>query len=232
MLEVRDLTKRFANAVALDAVGFRVGQGEIVGLVGPNGAGKTTLLETLCGLQDADRGSVLWHHASLAPDRRKEAMFYIPDGIAPYGAHSVGAVLAFFQQVYGRPDGAVETAVESLALGSVIGKTIGTLSKGYRRRLLVALGLMTPHPVLLMDEPFDGFDLRQTRDIMQLMRRVSAGGRSLLLSIHQLIDAERLCDRFVLLSAGRVCGEGSLAELQSKAGLEGGGLEEAFLALA
>jgi ABC-2 type transport system ATP-binding protein len=231
MLEVKDLTKRFGDAVALDAVGFCVSHGEIVGLVGPNGAGKTTLLETLCGLQHADRGRVLWHSTPLPPDRRKDAMFYVPDGIAPYSPHSVGAVLGFFSQVYGRPPDALESAIKSLALESVISKTVETLSKGYRRRLLVALGLITPHPLLLMDEPFDGFDLRQTREVMQILRCVAEKGRSLLLSIHQLADAERLCDRFVLLSGGRVRGEGSLAELKAKTGTQGRGLEDAFLAL-
>ena len=100
-----------------------------------------------------------------------------------------------------------------------------------RLRRLLALGLLTPQPLLMLDEPFDGLDLRQTRDVMTLLKTHAASGRTLLLSIHQLIDAGRVCDRLVLLSAGRVVGEGSLAELQAKAGLPGAGVEEIFLAL-
>jgi len=99
----------------------------------------------------------------------------------------------------------------------VLTKTVGALSKGYRRRLLLAVGLLAPQPLLAMDEPFDGLDLRQTREVMGLLRRVAEGGRALLLSIHQLTDAERVCDRFVLLAAGRVRGEGTLAELRAEA---------------
>ncbi len=83
-----------------------------------------------------------------------------------------------------------------------------------------------------MDEPFDGLDLRQTREVMGLFRRTVHGGRTLLLSIHQLTDAERVCDRFVLLSGGTVRGEGNLEQLRSHARIGAKGLEEIFLALA
>jgi ABC-type multidrug transport system ATPase subunit len=107
------------------------------------------------------------------------------------------------------------------------------LSKGYRRRFLLALGLLAPRPVLLMDEPFDGFDLRQTREVMDLLRNEVVDGRTLVLSIHQLADAQRICDRLVLLGDGRVRGVGTLAELTLAARLPvGTDLEEVFLALA
>ena len=96
---------------------------------------------------------------------------------------------------------------------------------------MLALGLLTPHPVLLMDEPFDGFDLRQTREVMALLRRVAEEGRTLVLAIHQLADAERVCDRFVLLASGSVRGAGTLDELRTQTQLPSAGLEELFLAL-
>jgi ABC-2 type transport system ATP-binding protein len=83
----------------------------------------------------------------------------------------------------------------------------------------------------MLDEPFDGLDLRQTRDVMTLLKTHATTGRTLMLSIHQLIDAGRVCDRLVLLSGGRVAGEGTLAELQAKAKLPNAGVEEIFLAL-
>jgi len=93
------------------------------------------------------------------------------------------------------------------------------------------VGLLTPQPLLLMDEPFDGFDLRQTREIMGVIRRSAAAGRTLVLAIHQLLDAERVCDRFVLLADGRVRGSGTLGELRTRTHLPTGTLEEIFLAL-
>jgi len=85
--------------------------------------------------------------------------------------------------------------------------------------------------LLLMDEPFDGFDLRQTREVMELLRRVAGEGRTLVLAIHQLADAERVCDRFVLLAAGAIRGAGTLGELRAKTQLPSAGLEDVFLAL-
>ena len=96
---------------------------------------------------------------------------------------------------------------------------------------MLALALLTPHPVLLMDEPFDGLDIRQTREIMALMRRVAAHGRTFTLAIHQLADAERVCDRFILLADGRVRGVGSLNDLRARVGQAKAGLEDIFLAL-
>lgn len=83
----------------------------------------------------------------------------------------------------------------------------------------------------MMDEPFDGLDLRQTREVMAHLRETAGNGRALLLSIHQLIDAERMCDRFVLLSTGQVRGEGTINDLRAQAGMPDGGLEELFLEL-
>ena len=114
---------------------------------------------------------------------------------------------------------------------------MGTLSKGQRKRVLLAIGLLTPQPVLLCDEPFDGLDLRQSRDVAMALCAHAAAGRTLLLSIHQIADAARVCDRFVLLSGGRVRGEGSLDELSAQAASSGRApvrrddLEEVFLAL-
>jgi ABC-2 type transport system ATP-binding protein len=96
---------------------------------------------------------------------------------------------------------------------------------------LLAVGLLTPHPLLLADEPFDGLDLRQTREVGAALREHAAEGRTLFLSIHQISDAARVCDRFVLLSGGRICGEGTISELAERANLTDENLENLFLAL-
>jgi ABC-type multidrug transport system ATPase subunit len=99
---------------------------------------------------------------------------------------------------------------------------------------LLAFGLLTPQPVLLADEPFDGLDLRQTRDVAQTLHYFASQGRTLVLSIHQISDAARVCDRFVLLSNGRTRGEGTIDELTHLAapsGAAANNLEEIFLAL-
>ena len=235
LLTVAGLTKLFNKRRVLDDVSFSVSPGEVLGLIGPNGSGKTTLFECLAGLMPANAGTVKSNDKELASSRRREALFYLPDAIFPWAEQPVEWVLSFFQKIYQRsaPEATtlVEPLVEPLRLQELMKARIGSLSKGERKRVLLALGLLTPHPILMLDEPFDGLDLRQTRDVMTLLKAHAATGRTLVLSIHQLIDAGRVCDRLVLLSAGRVVGEGSLAELQTKADLPGAGVEELFLAL-
>ena len=231
LIDVAGLRKSYGDHVALADVSFAAERGEIIGLIGPNGAGKTTLLETLAGIVPADSGEVRWHGRPVPASRRREALFYVPDGIRPYHDQYVAHVLSFFGGVHGRPPDAIAEVVASTGLGPVLAKRVGALSKGYCRRLLLALGLLAPHELVLMDEPFDGFDLRQTREVVHLLREEAAKGRSLLLAIHQLTDAERVCDRFVLLAGGRVCGRGTLDALRARTGLPKGSLEEIFLAL-
>jgi ABC-2 type transport system ATP-binding protein len=185
------------------------------------------------GLLPTDAGEVRWLGSPLPPARRKERLFYVPEAISPYSDQRAVEVLSFFRETYREPPSRLAHLVRALGLEAALTKPVGVLSKGYRRRFLLALGLLAPRPVLLMDEPFDGFDLRQTREVMNLLRNEAVDGRTLVLSIHQLGDAQRICDRLVLLSGGRVMGVGTVTELTASARLPiGTDLEEVFLALA
>jgi ABC-2 type transport system ATP-binding protein len=231
LMQVAGVAKRYGEQRALADVSFAVNAGEVLGLIGPNGAGKTTLLEAIAGLVPADGGRILWRGTSPALPRRREFMFYLPDGLRPWEDEYVVRVIEFFTAAYGRPAKIAAEVIGALDLAPVLRQRVGALSKGYGRRLMLALALITPQPLLLMDEPFDGFDLRQTREIMTVVREVARNGRTLVLAIHQLIDAERVCDRFVLLADGRLRGVGTLDELRAQSGQVSGGLEEVFLAL-
>jgi ABC-2 type transport system ATP-binding protein len=233
LLKVNGITKRYGMRAVLQDVTFSVRHGEVLGLIGPNGAGKTTLFECLAGLLPDDGGTVSHAAQTLAPQQRKNTLFYLPDGIAPWAQQSVKWALGFFERLYATPVKATEL-LAALKLEHLQHARIGSLSKGERKRTLLALSLLTPQPLLLLDEPFDGLDLRQTREVVALLRAQPAGGRTLMLSIHQLTDAARVCDRLVLLSNGRIVGEGSLDELRAAAQLESApasGIEEVFLAL-
>src|SRR5215468_1125642 len=219
LIQVAGLSKRYGEQHALADVAFDVRAGEVLGLIGPNGAGKTTLLEALAGLLPVDAGEVLWRDAPVRGAHHREVLFYLPDGLRPWEEQFTWRVLAFFAAAHGQTDDNVAATIDAVGLAPVLGKRVLALSKGYGRRLMLALALLTPQPLLLMDEPFDGFDLRQTREVMALIRRVAAGGRTLVLAIHQLADAERVCDRFVLLADGAVRGVGTLDELRAKTGL-------------
>jgi ABC-2 type transport system ATP-binding protein len=259
LLQISGLTKRYGHLTALSEVAFSIQPGEVLGLIGPNGSGKTTLFECLGGVLPADGGRVLLDGRAVSASERAATMFYLPDGIAPWPAQTVRWALRFVTGFFGegepvgpaktgRPVQAAQVAVgasdfsrtsvddviREFDLEPLLDSPIGTLSKGQRKRALLAIGLLTPQPILLADEPFDGLDLRQSRDVARILRAHAAAGRTLVLSIHQITDAARVCDRFVLLSGGRVRGEGTLDELSAVSaahGVPSADLEEVFLAL-
>jgi ABC-2 type transport system ATP-binding protein len=231
LIHVERLSKSFGGAPALSDVSFDIAPGEILGLIGPNGAGKTTLLECVVGLQPADRGVVTIGDRPATASSRKRTLFYLPDGITPYDDLYAMTVLSFFADAFGSEAGYLEYVTRVLDLEPALGKRVRALSKGFKRRLLLALALLCPRPVLILDEPFDGLDLRQSLGVMSLLRGERTRGRTLVLSIHQLSDAEEICDRVLLLSAGQVLGIGTLVELRELAQLATGGLREVFIAL-
>src|SRR5712672_1301019 len=218
LLRVLGLAKHYGEQHALAEISFDVHAGEVLGLIGPNGAGKTTLLEALAGLIPVEAGELVWRDTPTPNAERRDIMFYLPDGLRPWDDELVMRVLTFFATVHGRTAREVTETIGSVGLAPVLRKRVHALSKGYARRLMLALALLTPQPLLLMDEPFDGFDLKQSREMTSVLRDSVAAGRSLILSIHQLADAERVCDRFVLLSDGRVRGVGTLNDLRAQTG--------------
>ncbi len=231
LMQVAGLAKRYGDQRALSDISFTVNAGEVLGLIGPNGAGKTTLMQAIGGTLPTDAGHIFWRGLPLPLPRRREFLFYLPDGVRPWEDQYVVRVTELFAAIYGRSQAFLAETIHALGLAPVLRKRVVELSKGYARRLLLALALLTPQPLLLMDEPFDGFDLRQTRDIMNVLREVAGAGRTLVLAIHQLRDAARVCDRFVLLAEGRVRGVGTLAQLRAQAGTPASDLEDVFLAL-
>src|SRR2546423_995244 len=231
LLTVNGVSKHFQQRCVLSDVSFSVRRGEVLGLIGPNGAGKTTLFECLAGLMPADAGTMKHGDKIVPPVHRKETLFYLPDAIVPWAEQTVSWALHFFEKLYQPTSMSVSGLIGPLRLDEIRKARMSSLSKGERKRLLLGLGLVTPHELLLLDEPFDGLDLRQTRDVMTLSRNHVANGRTLMLSIHQLVDAGRVCDRLVMLSGGKVVGEGSIDELRAQANLSEGGVEETFLSL-
>jgi ABC-2 type transport system ATP-binding protein len=232
LLHVEGLTKCYgSDAPVIDRVTFSALEGEVLGIIGPNGAGKTTLLEAVVGLLPVHSGQIFWRGAPLHVRDRRKALFYVPDGVRPYRDQSTLQVISFFARVYRRSDAQVEATIAAVGLQPALSKRVHALSKGFARRLMLAIGLLAPQQVLLMDEPFYGFDLRQTREIIGALHAEAAIGRTLILAIHQLSDAERVCDRFILLSAGQVREAGTFEQLRVRTGRPAGSLEDIFLAL-
>ncbi len=236
MLQISGLTKTYGRLVALSDVSFSIHAGEVLGLIGPNGAGKTTLFECLSAVLPFDRGQITVDGRTLTRDEISRELFYVPDGMSPWPSQRVRWVLDYVIGFFGGRGDRLDDVMARLDLRGLADAAIGTLSKGQRKRVALAIGMLTPTPVLIIDEPFDGLDLRQSREASSALRAHAAEGRTLVLSIHQIADAARVCDRFVLLSSGRVCGEGGLAELAAIASARqqapvASDLEEVLLAL-
>lgn len=237
LLDIRNLSKSYGRLRAVDNVSFSIRVGEILGLIGPNGSGKTTVFECLGGTRPADGGVIVQDGRILPEVELRELMFYLPDGIAPWPMQRVRWTLDYTLGLFGGRADLREDITRRLDLTPLLDRPMGTLSKGQLKRALLAIGLLMPQPLLIADEPFEGLDLRQTREIASALRHYAASiKRTMLLSIHQIPDAARVCDRFVLLSNGRICGEGTVNELSSLAAARGHAvasidLEEVFLAL-
>jgi ABC-type multidrug transport system ATPase subunit len=233
-LRVEGLNKSYGAISALRDVALEIHDGEVLGLIGPNGAGKTTLFECVAGVLPADSGRVEIDGRIVESPARGRYLFYMPDGIAPWASERVGWALDFAIGFFGGAIGRRSEIVNRLGLAPLLDRRIGALSRGERKRALLGIALLTPQPLLLADEPFDGLDLRQTRDIGAALREHAAAGRTLFLSIHQIPDAARICDRFVLVSGGRIRAQGTKDELTALATGTGGAprdLEEVVLAL-
>ncbi len=231
LLRVEGLSKSFSRFSALSDVTFEVGERDILGIIGPNGAGKTTLFECLAGLLPTTGGRVLWDNKPLPVRQRKDLMFYLPEEIVPYREQPTVRLTGFFRDLYGLSQERERDVIARLQLENALTRRVGELSRGYRRRVLLALALLAPQPLLLLDEPFDGLDPRQTVEVAGLLREESAAGRTLLLSIHQLADAARICSRFLLLVDGKIVGCGTMEELRAQSGVESENLEAIFFAL-
>ena len=206
VLRVSRLSARRGRRDVLRDVSFSVLANEILGVIGPNGAGKTTLFECVAGVLPRISGTI-----------EGEPLFYVPDAIRPWPDQTVRWTLELNARMFGaRVDASL---LDALDLTQLLEQSTASLSKGEAKRLNIALGLSVPRPILFLDEPFDGLDFRQTRHAIDVLKSAQ---RTLVLSIHQLSDAARVCDRFLLLDNGRVVGDGTLDDL--------GNLEEAFLA--
>ena len=160
-----------------------------------------------------DAGSLMRDGRPMTDRARASTLFYLPDSIVPWPAQSVRWAIDFTLGFFNGRAHLRDEVVQRLDIGPLLDATIGSLSKGQRKRALLAIGLLMPQPLLLADEPFDGLDLRQSRDVAQTLRSYASAGRTMFLSIHQIKDAARVCDRFVLLSGGTIRGEGTFDEL-------------------
>jgi len=222
VIEARQLAKRFGGRAAIEDVSLGVAPGEVVGFLGPNGAGKTTTLRILAGVFPPTSGQALidGHDVVRAPLAARRRLGYAPERPALHLEMTVAGLLDFaagMKDVGGTRArrAAVEDALERAALAEVAARRIGTLSKGARQRLGLALALVGDPPALLLDEPTAGLDPEQSADMRRLIRALGTE-RAVLVSSHALAEVEALCDRVVILHRGRVLSADTPARLAAR----------------
>jgi ABC-2 type transport system ATP-binding protein len=230
MIEVRNLTKRYGDIVAVENVSFAAEKGQILGFLGPNGAGKTTTMRVITGFLPATSGTVRVAGFDIfenALEVRKR-IGYLPENPPLYDDMTVTSYLSFVARIKGvaRADAptAVARVAERCGLNDVLRRTLGNLSKGFRQRAGLAQALIHDPSVLVLDEPTIGLDPKQIIDIRSLIRDLS-GERTVILSTHILPEVAQLCSKVVIIDRGRIAVEGPIAELTA-----GRSLEQVFLA--
>jgi ABC-2 type transport system ATP-binding protein len=229
MLEVRNLTKRYGDIVAVRDVSFSAAQGQILGFLGPNGAGKTTTMRILTGFLPATSGTATVAgfdvFAESAEVRRR--IGYLPENPPLYAEMTAEAYLRFVARIKGMARNTIEDAIDRViqtcGLESVRNRLLGHLSKGYRQRAGLAQALIHDPPVLVLDEPTIGLDPIQIREIRALIQKL-AGQRTIILSTHILPEVSQICEKVVIINEGQVVLEQDMASLKSS-----GTLEDVFL---
>ncbi|MBP7949686.1 MAG: ATP-binding cassette domain-containing protein [Verrucomicrobiales bacterium] len=209
MIETKNLTKRFAGRTAVDALSFSLERGEIVGFLGPNGAGKSTTMRMLTGYLPATSGSVKVAGFDIFNDslKARREIGYMPESVPLYDDMRVKEYLVFRAKLKGLKRAGVTENVNRVmdlcGLGEVRNKLVSVLSKGFRQRLGLADALVHKPALLILDEPTNGLDPNQTRQVRNLIGQLGSE-HTILLSTHLLSEVEMICRRVVILDKGRI----------------------------
>jgi ABC-2 type transport system ATP-binding protein len=205
VIEVRDLRKTYGSLVAVDGVSFQVNDGEIFGMVGPNGAGKTTTIECVEGLREPDSGSATV--LGLDPSQHRLAIaeqigIQLQESALPRRLR-VGEALDLFGSFY-RQKADAEQLMDILGLTEKRSSAFGTLSGGQKQRLFIALALINRPKIVFFDELTTGLDPQARRSMWDLVRQIRDRGCTVFLTTHYMEEAERLCDRVLIMDGGRI----------------------------
>ena len=221
MIELKDLTKRFAQHTAVDALSFSVQPGEVLGFLGPNGAGKSTTMKMLTGFLAPTSGTASIFGCNIQTQRlqAQRQIGYLPEGAPCYGDMTVRGFLEFIAEVRGfrgaDKQARVASAAAKVELEHVLGQTIETLSKGFKRRVGLAQAILHDPRVLILDEPTDGLDPNQKHQVRELIKGL-AQDKIVIISTHILEEVSAVCSRAVIIASGRLVADGTPFELETR----------------
>ena len=231
MIAIEHVTRRFGPIVAVDDMSFAVGRGEVLGFLGPNGAGKSTTMRMIAGLLEPTSGTIRVDGFDVrvrSLDVRRR-LGYVPEGSPLYPDMTPAGLLRFASGVRGltgsRRRTAIDDAIGRLALEPVVHRPVETLSRGYRRRVALALALLHDPDVLVLDEPTEGLDPNQKRELRRHIRAI-APDKTIVVSTHVLEEVDALCTRVIIIAGGRVRADATPAALAAESPV--GRLDDVF----
>ncbi len=219
LIEVRGLTKRFNEVTALDDISFNLYRGELFGFLGPNGAGKTTTINILTGLSRPDAGTILigGQDCTKDPKAAQQMIGVVSDESNLYPELSGFANLCFCASLYGMPKNEREERagelLESFGLKDAAERNFAAYSRGMKRKLTIAAGIIHNPRILFLDEPTTGIDVASARQIRQLIADLHHTGTTIFLTTHYIEEAERLCERIAFIVRGRIVQTDSISNL-------------------
>lgn len=230
-VSVNNLVKNYGPIKAVKGLTFTVKEREIFGLIGPNGAGKTTVLRVVSTLLSITSGTVevMGYDVGKQPDEVRKIISYLPEDAGAYKNLTGREYLQFIANFFSPKENQrmVEKGVAIAALGNRINDRIDTYSKGMKRRLLVGRALMTNPKVAILDEPTTGLDVINAQEIRRIIKNTTNQGTTVLLSSHNMLEVEFLCDRIALIAEGRIVEQGEPKALMEK--YKASNVEEVFM---
>ncbi|NCO19185.1 MAG: ATP-binding cassette domain-containing protein [Gammaproteobacteria bacterium] len=237
MIQAEKLRKTFdkGRVVAVDEVSFTAQDGQITGLLGPNGAGKTTTLRMLYSLLAPEAGSIRIDGVDplAEPLAIKRKIGVVPDSRGLYDRLTARENIRYYGRLHGLDRAVVESRIDALAavldMGEFIDRKTDGFSQGQRVKVAIARALIHDPGTILLDEPTNGLDVMTTRSLREFLLQLKAEGRCVVLSTHIMQEVAALCDRIVIIAAGRIAAEGTAQELLERSGADS--LEDAFVRL-
>jgi ABC-2 type transport system ATP-binding protein len=220
MIEFRRLSRHFDRTKAVDDISFSVGRGQVFGYIGPNGAGKTTSMRILATLDQPTAGDAFVDGFSVVddPDRVRRRLGFMPDSFGTYSNMNVVEYLDFFARAYGltgdKRRRALGYVMDFTQLDTLARKPINGLSKGMKQRLCLGRTMIHDPAVLVLDEPAAGLDPRARIELREMIRRLAADGKTVLVSSHILTELGEMCDVVGIIEMGKILAVGSVADIQ------------------
>lgn len=226
MIEIKNVTKKYGDKVALKDVSFNVNDGEIFAFIGHNGAGKTTLIKSIVGIHEFDEGDIIINGKSIKenPIACKKEMAFVPDNPELYEQMKAIDFINFICDIYEIPQNVREDNIKKYAklfeIEDNLNDTIESFSHGMKQKVTLIAALAHNPKVLIMDEPFVGLDPKAVFDVKEIMNEMIKEGKIIFFSTHILDVAEKLCSRVAIIKKGELLKVGSMDEVKGDASLE------------